>query len=566
MRERMAGGERIIDQKAEESIRQAFSLLSAPVELVLITTTSDDCPGCETQAQLLREVSALTDKVRLVLLDVGKDVERVRLFNVDKYPATIPMTTKDHRIRFYGVTAGMEFSSLLEAILMVSTGISGLEPEIEKLVRSIAKDAHIQVLVSLTCPYCPRMVRLAHQFAFLNDHVRADMVEVSEFPDIIEKYSVKGVPRTVINEVHIFDGLVPVGRFFMEVLKAVDPDSYRGLEQALRSMKGKRKAKSADPAHEYEVVIIGGGPAGISAALYAARKGLDVLLVSKGLGGQVNYTARVDNYLGVPEVSGAEMVEAFMDHAEAYAIAESLEAWAEKVQRVKDRFLVRMEDGAEYRAKSVIFCGGKEYKRLGVPGEERLMGKGIAFCATCDAPLYSGKKVAVVGGGNSAFTALRDLIPFAEEVYLVHRRRDFTADPALAKDVTSSGKLRVHTPYVVTEFLGKEELEGLAIKDVETGDAMELKVQGAFLEVGMEAKAQPIKELVHLNEMGEVPVFKDMSTEVQGLFAAGDVTDVVEKQISIAVGQGALAALSDYEYLYHKNLIQRGARERDSWE
>ncbi len=225
-----------------------------------------------------------------------------------------------------------------------------------------------------------------------------------------------------------------------------------------------------------------------------------------------------------------------------------------------------MEDGKRYKAKTVIFCGGKEYKRLGVSGEERLMGKGIAFCATCDAPVYLGKKVAVVGGGNSAFTAVRDLIPFASEVFLVHRRRTFRADPTLVKEVTSSEKLRLYTPFEVIEFQGSERLEGVKIRDIESIDTLRLVVEGVFIEVGMEAKGGPLGGLLKLNEIGEVPVSKDMSTEVEGLYAAGDVTDVGEKQISIAVGQGALAALSAYEFLVRNGMIQRKTVEKESWE
>ncbi|MCU0861793.1 MAG: FAD-dependent oxidoreductase [Methanomassiliicoccales archaeon] len=302
----------------------------------------------------------------------------------------------------------------------------------------------------------------------------------------------------------------------------------------------------------------------MSAAVYAARKGLDVLLLSQSLGGQVNYTARVDNYLGVPEISGPEMVEAFREHAESYEIAEDLGDPVEAVLRDKGLFQLRTKGGKGYMASTVVYCGGKEYKRLGAKGEERLMGKGVAFCATCDAPLYQGKSVAVVGGGNSAFTALRDLLAFASRIYLVHRRRDFKADPPLAKEVLGSGKVVVLTPFVVLEFQGKESLEFMVIKDVETAETMRLEVAGAFLEIGMEAKAEPIRDLLRLNQHGEVPVRKDMSTEVEGLFAAGDVTDTEEKQISIAVGQGAQAALSAHRYLMERGLASK-VPAKDPW-
>lgn len=561
----MADTKRILADDAARAVKEALSPMVDAVQVLLFVNGDGRCDGCQAQKQLLEELASLGEKLSLRTIQAGQEPDMARTYAPARYPATVLLGRRDHGIRFYGVTAGAEFSTLLEDILMISLGKSGLDPKLESLVSAIDRDVHIQVMASLTCPYCPKMVRTAHQFAFVNDRIRSDMVEVAEYPELVKAYDVKGVPRTIINEAHSFEGLVPEGRFYMEVLKGVDPEAHRGLEQALRSMEGKRKARPPDPMHRYDVAVVGGGPAGMSAAVYAARKGLDVLLLSQSLGGQVNYTARVDNYLGVPEISGPEMVEAFRDHAESYEIAEELGDTVEVVLRDKGPFLLRTMGGKEYKASTVVYCGGKEYKRLGANGEERLMGKGVAFCATCDAPLYQGRSVAVVGGGNSAFTALRDLLAFASRLYLVHRRRDFKADPPLVKEVLGSGKVAVLTPYVVLEFQGKGSLEFMVIQDVETGKTTRLEVAGAFLEIGMEAKAEPLRGLLKLNQHGEVPVRKDMSTEVEGLFAAGDVTDAEEKQISIAVGQGAQAALSAHRYLMERGLASSRVPAKDTW-
>ncbi|MEM0448429.1 MAG: thioredoxin family protein [Methanomassiliicoccales archaeon] len=253
-----------------------------------------------------------------------KESEKIVDFGIRRFPATVILGKEDFGIRFYGLIAGTEFSALLEDILMISLGQSGLDHELELLVNASDKDVHIRAMASLNCPYCPKMVREAHQFAFVTPCFRADMVEVAEFPDVVKEYEVKGVPRTIINELHRFDGLVPAERLYLQVLKAVHLNTYFRIQQEIRSLEGKRRARTPNPSHEYDVIIIGAGPAGMSATLYAARKGLDVLLLSNDLGGQVNYTAKAENYLGVPEVSGAEMVGAFREHIELYGIAEGL--------------------------------------------------------------------------------------------------------------------------------------------------------------------------------------------------------------------------------------------------
>lgn len=353
---------------------------------------------------------------------------------------------------------------------------------------------------------------------------------------------------------------------YIEILKAVNPEEYRRLEEAMRETRGERKTAVADEKHEYEIMIVGGGPAAMSAAIYSARKGLDVVLIAKKLGGQIENTASIDNYLGMPGVSGADMFEAFRSHLEKYPIAEALGSDAAQVKKIDNGFVVVTEDNRQFRVRSVIYCAGKEYNRLGVPGEESLVGKGVGFCATCDAPLYRDKRVAVVGGGNSAFTSARDLLNFASEVHLIHRRKEFTADAALVQEVLNSKNVTVHVGMVVRSFLGKDKLTGVQLESADGKDTYDLSIDGVFLEIGLKPNTNPLKDLVELNDRGEVPVNRDQSTTVKGLFAAGDVTDVEEKQISIAVGQGALAALSAHRYLIENGLTSSRIGLKEPWE
>ncbi len=442
--------------------------------------------------------------------------------------------------------------------MMVGTDGSGLHPELEKLIKKIDKPVHIEVMVTLTCPYCPQAVHAAQQLAMANEHIQADMVDSAEFPDVAQRYEVFETPKTIINKIHSFVGAQPVQAVYLEVLKAVDPKEYERMEQMIREAQGTRRVRKPELKERYDMIIVGGGPAAMSAALYAARKELNVLLIAKEIGGQIIYTAHVDNYLGLPSVSGREMRDQFAFHMEQYPIAESVGANVDEVIREDTTFTVATEDGSKFKGNSVVFCTGKEYRRLGVPGEEKFLGRGIAFCATCDAPLYKGKRVAVVGGGNSALTAVRDLVNFATEIHLVHRRNIFTADVSIVNEVKSTKNVVLHTNMVVQEFRGDDRLKGVRLKSTE-GNIEDLEIDGVFLEIGLTPNTEPIKDFIDLNERGEIPVKADNSTAIAGFFAAGDVTDVPEKQIVVAAGEGAKAAISAYKYLLDKHLIEKKA-------
>lgn len=555
----------IMDDKVKAELKPVLAELKSPVRLVFFRT-KDACPTCSRQEELLRELCSLTDKLKLEIHDAVLDGDTAANYRIDKTPATAVVGARDYGIRFYGLTAGYEFTSLLEAIIMVSSGRTNLDPQLEELVKRIKVPVHLEVMVTLTCQYCPEMVRVAHEFAFVNEHIRADMVESAEFPELTKKYQVTGVPRTVVNGRQTFDGALPAPAAYLEIIKAVSPDQYSDFMEQLRAAQAAGKTKKAEEGHVYELAIVGGGPAAMSAAVYAARKGLDVALVAKKLGGQITYTAGIENYLGFPNVSGTDMAEAFRGHMARQPVAEAVGAAVVKIEKSGAEFVLSAENGKRYKALSVVYCAGKEYQRLGVPGEERFIGKGIGFCATCDAPLYQGKKVAVIGGGNSAFTSVRDLLGFASEIHLVHRRKEFRADPSLVEEAGKAPSVTLHAPMEVREYLGGDKLTGIRLASPDGKKKLDLEVDGVFLEIGLTPNSEPLKELIKLNPTGEIPVDKGQGTSEQGLFAAGDVTDTEEKQISIAVGQGALAALSAYKYLADNKLTRSKASRKEAWQ
>ena len=552
------------DAEMGAEISEILSDMAEPVRLLLFVEEGD-CAPCQTQQNLLEGLVALSDKLTLEILNPQENREAAEEYGIDRFPATLPLGEKDYGIRFFGVTGGQEFASVLEAILMISRGHSGLPAELEALVRQIQKPVHLQVFVTLTCPYCPQMVHTAHQFAYLNDHIRADMVESSQFLDLARSYEVEGVPRTIINETTALEGMYPERLFYLAILEVVNPEEYRRVEAAMRDAQGLRNVLPLEEGRVYDVLIVGGGPAALSAALYAARKKLDVGLVARKIGGQLAYTAQIENYLGFPGVGGDELLQRFQFHAESYPLAELVGVSVTEVKEAHGGFLVYTSDDREFAAESVIYAGGKEYVRLGVPNEKRFLGRGIAFCATCDAPLYKGRRVAVVGGGNSALTAVRDLLSFASDVHLIHRRGTFTADPALVEEVAGHPRVTVHTPYQVRAFVGDERLSGVEIRSSQGGSTETLEVDGVFLEIGLSPNTGPVRGLLGLNERGEIPVRADGSTELPGFFAAGDVTDVSEKQISVAVGQGALAALTAYAYLVERGVVVRKPELEAEW-
>ena len=298
----------------------------------------------------------------------------------------------------------------------------------------------------------------------------------------------------------------------------------------------------------HELIIIGAGPAGMAAAVYAARQRLNTALLSSDVGGQVNWTNGVENYLGYQFIEGDELVSKFQQQVNQFPVDQKIGLKVTLVRKVGADFEVICETGEMFQGKTVILASGKRPRKLGVDGEKELTGRGVNYCSVCDAPDFTDQSVAVIGGGNSAVEAALDITKIAEHVDLVSLT-PLTADPVLTEKVSDSKNLTVHTGQQTVQILGQEAVEGIVIRDVQAGNTKRLDVSGVFVEIGLVPNSDMVKDLVTLNDVGEVPVNAGCETELPGLFASGDVTAGLEKQIVIAVGQGARAALQAQRYL-----------------
>ena len=298
----------------------------------------------------------------------------------------------------------------------------------------------------------------------------------------------------------------------------------------------------------YDLMIVGAGPAGLAASVYTARKRLKALLVSGDIGGQMNWTLGIENYLGYQFIEAPELINKFHTQVDKYPIDQKIGYKVSRLEKIADGFEAISEAGDRYQSKAVILATGKRPRKLNVPGEAKFTGKGVTYCAICDGPVFSGQRVAIVGGGNSALEAALDMVKIAEHVDLVSLT-PLTGDAVLIDKLKNAKNLNLFTEYRTEKIEGQDFVTGMWIKELKDGQSKRLEVSGVFIEIGLVPNSEPVSRLVKLNKVGEVPVNCSCETELPGLYAAGDVSDVPEKQIVVAAGEGAKAALTAHRYL-----------------
>ena len=298
----------------------------------------------------------------------------------------------------------------------------------------------------------------------------------------------------------------------------------------------------------YDLMIVGGGPAGLAASVYAARKQLNTLLISIDIGGQVNKTLGIENYMGYQFIEGPELIDKFQTQMSQFPIDQKIGVKVSRLEKLEDGFEAISEAGDKYQAKAVIYAAGKNSRKLNVPGEIELTGRGVTYCAICDGPVFSGQRVAVVGGGNSALEAALDMAKIAEHVDLVSLT-PLSGDAILIDKLSTAKNLSIFTEYQTEKIEGQGFVNRMLIRDLKSGERKRLDVTGVFIEIGLTPNSAAVSGLIELNKRGEVPINCSCETTIPGLYAAGDVTDIPEKQIVVAAGEGAKATLQAHRYL-----------------
>jgi alkyl hydroperoxide reductase subunit F len=510
----------MLDQDLKNQLKDYFAKLSSPISLALYQ--SEHAKQAELR-ELLTDVASCGENVSLVEL-----TETVATVQFD-----ILRAGRATGIRFRGVPGGHEFSSLVIAILNADGKGKMPDENIQRRVRALNGPVRLRTYVSLSCTNCPDVVQALNQMALIHADLQHTLIDGELAEAEIEALGIQGVPAVASG-----DKVLHVGRAnFAELLET--------LEGALGR---KEAAVAAQPAKDYDVVVLGGGPAGASAAIYSSRKGLKTALVAQRLGGQVQETVGIENLISVPYTEGRQLAADIEKHLRAYAIDVLDNRKVEHIVDLGKQKELRIQGGEVLRTGALILATGAKWRELGIPGEKDYLGRGVAFCPHCDGPFYKGKRVAVVGGGNSGVEAAIDLAGVCAHVTLVEFAEHLKADDVLVRNLRNLPNVAVITNARTTQVIGNgQTVTALRYQDRPSEKEHEVALDGVFVQIGLIPNSAVVKDLVTINRMGEVIIDERCRTSRAGIYAAGDVSSVPFKQIVIAIGEGAKAALTAFE-------------------
>ncbi|MDI1298787.1 alkyl hydroperoxide reductase subunit F [Methylotenera sp.] len=522
-----------LEANIKTQLQTYLGMLREPIELV---ASLDNTAAAQEMRELLEEITSMSDKITLT----NGDDARKPSFAV-KRAAIHKNAAQSVGVRFAGIPMGHEFTSLVLALL--HTGDHPMKLEAEKIAQIAAIEGtfHFETYISLSCHNCPDVVQAMNMMAVINPNITHVMIDGALYQDEVKAREIMSVPTMYLNG-EVFGA----GRMELdEILLKIDTGAAA------------REAKKIDAAAPYDVLVVGGGPAGASAAIYAARKGIRTGIVAERFGGQVMDTLGIENFISVKETEGPKLVAAFEEHVKSYDVdimnlqrAVSLSEPGKDGNKNTDLIELKLESGGTLKSKVVILATGARWRELGVPGEKEYRGKGVAYCPHCDGPLFKGKPVAVVGGGNSGVEAAIDLAGFVAHVTLLQFDTVLKADAVLQKKLRSLANVTIITSAQTTEVTGDgTKMNGLTYTDRVTGESKHLVLDAVFVQIGLLPNSDWLKGTVNLSKFGEVEVNHHNATSLPGVFAAGDVTTTPYKQIIIAMGEGAKAALGAFDYL-----------------
>ncbi len=514
----------MLDSSIQAQLRSYLERLQQPIELV---ASLDDRPASAEMRELLTEIAALNSMVS-VRFD-GADSRRPS-FQVSRKGA-------DMGIRFAAIPMGHEFTSLVLALLQAGGHTPKVDAAVIEQIRALDTDLVFETWMSLTCHNCPDVVQALNLMAVLNPRIRHVAIDGGLFQTEVEQLQIMAVPSIFLNGKPFGSGRMELA----DILKKVDTGSTA------------RDAAALSKKAPYDVLIVGGGPAGAAAAVYAARKGIRTGIVAERFGGQTLDTLGIENYISVLETQGPKFAAALEAHARAYDV-DIMNGQRVAALQAGDApgalLTLRLENGAQLQSRAVILSTGARWRNVNVPGEAEYRNKGVAYCPHCDGPLFKGKNVAVIGGGNSGVEAAIDLAGVVQHVTVVEFAPQLKADAVLVNKLNSLPNVTVHMNAQTTSITGDgSKVNGLQFKDRSSGAEHRIELAGVFVQIGLVPNTDFLKGNLELSRFGEIVVDSHGATTVPGVFAAGDATTVPFKQIIIAAGDGAKAALSAFDYL-----------------
>ncbi len=532
------GEQWFIPKDSRGHLKEQFKALKEKVIIEIFTKTGENEPYNELAIKFATELSRLTDKIEVRLNKIGD--AKAKKYDVTRSP-TVLINPEQYHIRYTGAPAGEEGVSFLQAIMMVSLRESGLSQTSKELLTQLDEKRHAQIYITPDCPYCPGQVINAFRAAIERPEVvSSECVDSTQHLDLAKKYNVGSVPQTIINEKTISLGYESEERFISELISMEPAESQVApVEQEMI---------------ETDLIIVGAGPAGLTAGIYARRSGLNTIILEKDtVGGQVSVTPIVENYPGFQNIPGKKLMAMIAAHARGYVdIHEGEEVREIKVGKRIEAITTR----ARYAAKALLLATGAQYKKLDVPGEARFSGHGVSYCATCDGYLFKDKKVVVVGGGNTALTDALHLKNLGARVIIIHRREEFRADKHLQDSVEREG-IPVMWNSAVEEIVGNDEIKAVKIKNTKNNTTQELETDGVFIAIGETPNSQLAADIgISMNEGSFIQADRNGRTNIPRIYAAGDVT-VGLRQIVIAVGEGAAAVQAIFEDISHPYWLKK---------
>ena len=522
----------MLDANLKAQLKAYLERVKLPFEIV---ASLDDSAAASEMHGLLTDIVSLTDKITLRTDGTDARKPSFSLARIGEAP----------RIRFAAIPMGHEFTSLVLALLQVGGHPPKVEAELIEQIKNLDGDFRFETYMSLTCHNCPDVVQALNLMAVLNPRIESVVIDGALYQQEVADRQVMAVPMVFLNGQHFGQGRMEAD----EIVAKLDTG------------KAERDAKALSAKEAYDVLIVGGGPAGAAAAVYAARKGIRTGLLAERMGGQTMDTMSIENFISVLETDGPKFAAALEQHAKRYEVDILNLQRAEKlIPAAQEGGLigVQLANGATLQSRSVIVSTGARWREVNVPGEKEYRNKGVAYCPHCDGPLFKGKRVAVIGGGNSGVEAAIDLAGIVGHVTLLEFGEQLRADAVLVAKLKSLPNVEVFTQAQTTEITGADgKVNGLRYTDRASGASKHVELEGVFVQIGLVPNSEWLKGTLELTRHGEIVVDARGQTSVPGVFAAGDVTTVPFKQIIIATGDGAKAALGAFDHLIRSSAPQK---------